>query len=81
MYDSSGSLDLGPELIKCTRQPGELRISKGACARQYDLACKKIQRKGDGLLGKPRLWSLEVCRTCPKGRLYFETMALGRKTK
>lgn len=82
MYDSQGSISPEPELIKCPRQPGELRISIGACARQYIRAHKKRNpRAGAGVFGNSKLWSLEACRTCPKGRHYSEMVGLRKKTQ
>jgi len=55
-------------LIKCPRQPGNLRISKNACALRY-LEGQKISgeipvREFDII----RKIGLETCKTCPVGR-------------
>jgi len=56
------------ELIKCPRQPGNLRISKNACALRY-LEAQKISaeipvREFDII----RKIGLETCKTCPVGK-------------
>lgn len=79
MHDPSTLVDLRLEIIKCTRQPGGLRITKGACARQYNLAHKKTGRTRAGPFGYSKLWSLEVCSSCPKGQLYAQSMSIRRK--
>lgn len=81
MCDPSELFDLSLELIRCTRQPGELRISKGACVRQYNLARKKTIRNGAGPFGNSKLWTLEICRTCPKGRIYAQSIGPANKIR
>jgi len=56
------------QLIKCPRQPGNLRISKNACALRY-LQAQKVSteipvREFDII----RKIGLETCKTCPVGR-------------
>jgi len=56
------------QLIKCPRQPGNLRISKNACALRY-LEAQKIRaeipvREFDII----RKIGLETCKTCPLGK-------------
>jgi hypothetical protein len=67
------------ELIECERQPGELRITKGACIRQYNRARKKTARNGTGPFPYVRWYSLEICRSCPKGRRYARGTATHRE--
>lgn len=59
------------ELISCSRQPGNLQISKHACARCYLkaqlMAAKRSRTFGHGF-SSIRSWSLEICKTCPEGR-------------
>lgn len=79
LYDFSQRERCRPELIRCPRQPGELRISRGACARQYVLARKKSSRNGAGVFGNAKLWSLQACRNCPTGRQCLETSDRNKK--
>jgi hypothetical protein len=58
------------ELVECTHQPGNLKISPYACAQRYLLARKK------SLFGMAARWSLETCGKCPEGRNRAE--ALGK---
>lgn len=55
-------------LFLCPRQPGNLRISKHACALRYrkaqDLKCNRFGH-GYGIVYK---WSFETCQICPEGR-------------
>jgi len=79
MHDPSALLDSELEMIKCSRQPGGLRITKGAFARQYNLVHKKTGRTRAGPFGNSKLWRLEVCSSCPKGQLYAQRMSIRRK--
>jgi len=81
MCDPLELVDARLELIRCTRQPGELQISKGACVRQYNMARKKTLRNGAGPFGNSKLWTLEICRTCPKGRIYAQSIAPTNKIR
>lgn len=57
----------GLELIKCIRQPGNLVISKEACALRY-LKAQKTRTKVFGYKADmDSSWGLEICRTCPEG--------------
>ena len=56
------------QLIDCPRQPGNLRISKNACALRY-LEAQKIS--GDIPVREfdiTRKIGLETCKTCPVGK-------------
>jgi hypothetical protein len=56
------------EMIRCSRQPGKLRLFKHACAQRY-LKAQKTPRNTFGRGGATSVkWSLELCRTCPEGR-------------
>ena len=58
------------ELISCPRQPGNLRISRHACALRYLKAQKMASRKTNTFgnrSGSFQRWSLEICKTCPDG--------------
>jgi hypothetical protein len=56
------------KLIKCPRQPGNLRISKKACALRY----REAQKIGGEIPVREfdvvRKIGLETCKTCPVGR-------------
>jgi hypothetical protein len=56
------------ELIECPRQPGNLRISRYACAQRHLLAQKKSH------FGIADRWSLETCGNCPEGRKRSEAL-------
>ena len=68
-------LELELELIQCPRQPGKLRISRHACALRYCEAqkIKKYNTFGYGFAFIQKN-GLEICRTCPDGRHYAETL-------
>ena len=68
-------LELELELIPCPRQPGNLRISKHACALRYCEAqrVKKYNTYGYGFAFIQKS-GLEICRTCPDGRRYAKTL-------
>ena len=66
------------ELTQCTRQPGNLRITKEACALQYNYAQKRLLKNGKNTFRLGGYSSLEVCRKCPKGRRYFEALNEGQ---
>jgi hypothetical protein len=63
-----GTLRGSLELVECLRQPGNLRISRYACAQRYLLASKKSH------FGIADRWSLETCGNCPEGRKRSETL-------
>jgi hypothetical protein len=69
------------DLIECTRQPGNLRISKQACARRYVLAQNQHSLGPKGRFGVTYHWSLEKCQTCPKGRSYAKSAQKKRHAK
>ena len=56
------------ELVECPRQPGNLKISRYACAQRHLLAQKKSH------LGIADRWSLEMCGNCPEGRNRSEAL-------
>lgn len=68
-------LDL--ELILCPRQPGNLYISKHACALRY-LKAQKIRIHPFGSAASVMNRSFEICQTCSDGRRYAEQISCGR---
>ena len=66
--------DEGIELILCTRQPGNLRISKYACALRYQKALQMDERIPDDDFGIALKFGLDICRKCPRGRRYAERL-------
>jgi hypothetical protein len=62
------------DVIQCTRQPGNLRITKEACALQYKHAQDRLLKKGRGAFYLGIHSSLEVCEKCPQGRRHFEEL-------
>ena len=67
------------DLIECTRQPGNLKISKQACGRRYILAQGQKSLGPKGHFGVAYHWSLEKCQACPKGR--SNAKGLPKKTR
>jgi hypothetical protein len=66
--ESRTALDL--ELIRCARQPGNLRLTRHACALRY-LRSTKTEPAGPRTgFDMTRQMGLEKCRSCPMGRLY-----------
>lgn len=63
------------DVIQCTRQPGNLRITKEACALHYKHAQERLFKRKKGLFFPNIYSSLEVCGKCPKGRGYFEELS------
>jgi hypothetical protein len=66
-------LDL--ELILCPRQPGNLRISRHACALRY-IKAQKIKVHPFGYSGSLVNRSFEICQTCSEGRGHAEEFFL-----
>jgi hypothetical protein len=66
-------LDL--ELILCPRQPGNLRISRHACALRY-LKAQKIRVHPFGYSGNSVNRSFKICQTCSEGRGHAEEFFL-----
>ncbi|MBW1730917.1 MAG: hypothetical protein JRH08_11195 [Deltaproteobacteria bacterium] len=64
----------GLELITCKRQPGNLRISKYACALRYRKSLNMEQEIPDDEFGMVLKHGLEICRGCPRGRRYAEIL-------
>ncbi len=64
----------GIELILCTRQPGNLRISKYACALRYQKAVQMDERIPDDDFGIALKFGLDICRKCPRGKRYAERL-------
>lgn len=56
------------QLIKCPRQPGNLRISKNACALRYLEAQKTSAEIPVREFDIIRKIGLETCKTCPLGK-------------
>ena len=63
------------ELILCPRQPGNLRISRHACALRY-IKAQKIKVHPFGYSGNLVNRSFEICQTCSEGREYAELFFL-----
>jgi hypothetical protein len=55
-------------LIRCPRQPGNLRISKNACALRYHEAQKMDSEIPVREFDIIRKIGLETCKTCPVGK-------------
>jgi hypothetical protein len=72
------------ELIPCPRQPGNLQISRQACALRYlkaqKMADKKSNAFGNGSRSAQR-WSLEICKTCPDGQRCAEDDSFSERKK
>jgi hypothetical protein len=66
-------LDL--ELILCPRQPGNLHISRHACALRY-LKAQKIKIHPFGYGGNLVNRSFKICQTCSDGRRHAEKFFL-----
>lgn len=66
--ESRSTSDL--ELIRCARQPGNLRITRHACALRYLLSREIGATVATNEFDIARHSGLEKCRTCPMGRLY-----------
>jgi hypothetical protein len=55
------------ELIECSRQPGNLKITKKACGRRYLLANTPGYKKAFGDFRTSIRWSLAICKSCKAG--------------
>ncbi|GEM_PF-613894 len=64
----------GLELITCKRQPGNLRISKYACALRYKKSLRMQEEIPDDEFGMIIKHGLERCRDCPRGKRYAEIL-------
>ena len=62
------------ELFLCKRQPGNLLITKEACARQYQYGRARLSKGGRGKFHHPAQPSLEICGQCAKGHGYFQEL-------
>ncbi len=73
-YDQFGDRNPAIEMIGCPLQPGNLRISKRACALKHIRARKKGGKNFGtrGGLGRPD--SFIICRTCTLGRIHAEEL-------
>ncbi|MBN1850602.1 MAG: hypothetical protein JW932_18680 [Deltaproteobacteria bacterium] len=69
------------DLIECTRQPGNLRISKQACARRFEMAQNQRSLGPKGHFGVAYHWSLEKCQNCPKGRSFSKSIQKKKRAK
>ena len=56
-----------PQLIRCARQPGSLRISRRACGLRYLEAQRMSHEVPRNDFEIVRSLGLEICRTCPLG--------------
>ena len=66
--ENRSTLDL--ELIRCPRQPGNLRITRHACALRYIRSRNTESAVPTNAFEMMRQTGLEKCRSCPLGRLY-----------
>jgi len=64
----------GLELITCKRQPGNLRITKYACALRYQKSLRMEDEIPDDEFGMIIKHGLERCRDCPRGKRYAEIL-------
>ncbi|MBW2023409.1 MAG: hypothetical protein JRI51_11245 [Deltaproteobacteria bacterium] len=64
----------GLELITCKRQPGNLRITKYACALRYEKSLRMEDEIPDDEFGMIIKHGLERCRDCPRGKRYAEVL-------
>ena len=64
----------GLELITCKRQPGNLRITKYACALRYRKSLRMQEEIPDDEFGMIIKHGLERCRDCPRGKRYAEVL-------
>ena len=64
----------GLELITCKRQPGNLRITKYACALRYEKSLRMEDEIPDDEFGMIIKHGLERCRDCPRGKRYAEIL-------
>jgi len=64
----------GLELISCKRQPGNLRITKYACALRYKKSLRMEEEIPDDEFGLIIKHGLERCRNCPRGKRYAEIL-------
>jgi len=62
------------DLFRCPRQPGNLRITKHACALRYLLSRKPDCAVPRSEFEMARKFGLEICRSCPLGRLYAKDL-------
>ncbi len=71
--ESRNTLDI--ELIRCARQPGNLRITRHACALRYLRSMKTEPAVPKNEFEMMRKTGLDICRSCTKGRLYAEDLS------
>lgn len=71
--ESRSTSDL--ELIRCARQPGNLRITRHACALRYLRSRKTEPVVPRNDFEMMRQTGLEKCRSCPMGRLYAKGLS------
>jgi hypothetical protein len=62
------------ELIRCTRQPGNLRITRRACALRYLRSREAAAAAPRSVFDMACRTGLEKCRSCPLGRLYAKSL-------
>jgi hypothetical protein len=66
---------LGLELIPCPRQPGNLRITRHACGLRYLRSRETKPAVPTNEFEMARKYGLEVCHSCPLGRLYAKGLS------
>lgn len=71
----------GLELITCKRQPGNLRITKYACALRYKKSLHMEEEIPDDEFGMIIKHGLERCRDCPRGRRYARVLLDERRVE
>jgi len=71
------ALNKQQEVIHCPYQPGELKISKGACPKRFQFSWNiRRERKGIGESSDRRGFSL--CRKCPIGMEWVREKTIAR---
>jgi len=62
------------DLIRCARQPGNLRITRHACALRYLCSINTELDLTRNEFEMTRNSGLARCRSCPMGRLYAKDL-------
>jgi hypothetical protein len=65
------------EIILCPHQPGNLKISKGACGRRHLQSLKSVYF--ERLLGNSPFWDgFSLCRKCSIGKRVLREEMIGK---
>ena len=75
-------IDQGIELVLCPNQPGNLWISKYACALRYEKSLEMDEKIPDDDFGIRVKAGLDICRRCPLGKRYAQLLSIteGKKS-